>query len=92
MKLFRALWGQAQSMVQNKIPVPRTVNNSWDQFRESFRQKNYFFGVIPTPLLFPLGLYWASYAQYTYDVAAVDCVNYDVKLFPNKPVRERLHI
>jgi len=92
MKLFRALWGQAQTMVQHKIPVPRTINNYWEMFRDEFRQKNFFFGIIPGPILFPLSIYYASYAQYAYDVEAVDCVRYDVKLFPNKPVRERLHL
>jgi len=92
MKLFRALWGQAQTMVQHKIPVPRTINNYWEMFRDEFRQKNFFFGIIPGPILFPLSIYYASYAQYAYDVEAVDCVRYDVKLFPNKPERERLHL
>jgi len=92
MKIFRALWGQAQTMVQHKIPVARTINNHWDAFRESLRPKNYILGIIPSPLAFPIGMYWASYAQYNHDVAVVDSVCYDVKLYPNKPVRERLHL
>jgi len=92
MKIFRALWGQTQSMVQHKIPVARKINNYWDAFKETLKPKNYIFGIFPGPLAIPLSFYWVSWQQYWHDVACIDSVCYDVKLYPDKPVREGLHL